>query len=166
MTEGAAGAQLLAEYVLPPDDDVIFGSKTEEWFDPPFELLPIESEQHKNLRLNDEADFRQKHNPTHWHRYAILARHTVEPLWFDEIWNDFETDPSTLHHLVWYNFMYHVDQCVNIHPKLEAWANLISQPYLSIHAPNALELDTSITTWKIYKPSTTPWVKVGVNKRP
>ena len=80
MTGGAAGVTLLAEYVLLPDDNVIFGFKTKEWFDAPFKLLPMESEHHKKLRLKDETDFRQTHNPTTGiDSYADLACHTVEP---------------------------------------------------------------------------------------
>ncbi|KAI2489453.1 hypothetical protein MHU86_25144 [Fragilaria crotonensis] len=166
MTEGATDGRLLAEYVLPPDDDIIFGFKTDKWYDPPFELQPTETETNKNIRLAEEHEYRKSHTPTEWHRYAVLARHTVETLWFDEIWNDFTTDPSTLHHLVWYNFMYHVDQKLDIPPQLDAWATTISQPYLAIHAHRSLELDTSVTSWKSFKSTIIPWVKIGPHNRP
>lgn len=93
-------------------------------------MIPPETEGEQYRRLADETIYRQSITMTHWHRYAILARHTIEGPWFDEIWNSFDTYPSQLHHLIWYNFMYHVDRKNDIPEKLQSWA--MSFPAISM----------------------------------
>ena len=166
MTEGTVPPPLLSEYILPPDNDPLFGFETTSWFEPSsFDMIPPETEGERYRRLSDEMIYRQSITITHWHRYAILARNTIEGPWFDEIWNSFTTDPSPLHHLIWYNLMYHVDRKIDIPEKLQSWAMSISQPFLSIHAPDILSLDTTSTSWKSIHGKINPWKKIGPHNK-
>ncbi|KAI2489319.1 hypothetical protein MHU86_25270 [Fragilaria crotonensis] len=42
---------------------------------------------------------------------------------------------------------------------------MTAQPYLAIHHPNILTIDTQRTTWSMIENAHEPWVKVGNNKR-
>jgi hypothetical protein len=167
MSEGAVSLPLLLEYTLPSADDPIFGFTTTDWYEPPsFDMIPPETALERLSRIADETTYRKTTTTTHWHRYAILARHTIEGPWFNEIWSSCLTDPSPLHHLVWYNFMYHVDRKIDIPEKLQSWTISISQPFLSVHYPDALSLDTTSTSWKAFHDKINPWTKVGLNSKP
>jgi hypothetical protein len=54
----------------------------------------------------------------------------------------------TIHRIIWYNFLYHVDRDMDIAPKLYAWATKVSQPYLEEHDIKLLKMDTFRKTWK------------------
>ncbi len=167
MTEGAAPSVLLSEHTLPPDDDPLFGFDTKEWYDPLlFEMNPPETDSERYRRLADETTYRSTTSPTHWFKYAILARHTVEGTWFDDILKEFSNDPATFHHLIWYNFMYHVDRKIDIPERLQAWAMSISYPFLTVLYPEALKLDTTTTLWKQFLAKINPWQKIGSNNKP
>ena len=50
--------------------------------------------------------------------------------------------------MVWYNFMYHLDRQIDLHPMLQAWATDIARPHLSQIDPSFLRIDTPQHTWK------------------
>ncbi|KAI2490879.1 hypothetical protein MHU86_23702 [Fragilaria crotonensis] len=167
MTEGSVLTSLLAEHTLPPDDDPLFGFITKEWYDATsFEMKPPETDEEQYRRLADETVYRNSTSTTHWHKYAVLARHTVEGPWFDDILQAFPTDPSQLHHLVWFNFMYHVDRQIDIPELLQSWAMSISNPFLAVHYPESLKIDTITTPWKTFHGRINPWMKIGAHNKP
>ncbi|KAI2507666.1 hypothetical protein MHU86_6759 [Fragilaria crotonensis] len=95
-----------------------------------------------------EKEYRDSTTPTLWHRYITLGRYVVDGFTFDSIMEDGVIDPLKMHCLVWYQYAYHLDQKIDIPPKLQAWGATRSQPYLAKHADSAFKLDTNITTWK------------------
>jgi hypothetical protein len=131
MSEGAAPTRLLAEYTLPPFDDPLFDFITKDWYEPPsFVMHSPETDNERYRRLADKTTYMTTASTTHWHMYAIVVRHTVEGPWFDEILNNFPNNPSTFHHLVWYEFVYHVDRKIDNPERLQTWAMSISQPFM------------------------------------
>lgn len=85
------------------------------------------------------------------------------------MWNEFETDPTCLHSIIWYNFMYQIERKKMIPDKLQTWATKLSQPFLAVQDPSILNIDTLTTTW--YSMATTkgfsltPWKKVSQKGR-
>ena len=73
---------------------------------------------------------------------------------FEEIWKRREEDPLTLHRVIWYQFMFHVDKYIEVPEILNSWAIDITRPYLSCIDPQSLDMDT-ITPWNDMK-FTTP----------
>jgi hypothetical protein len=91
---------------------------------------------------NDEL-YRSKGNATKWNRFTTLAYYALDDgMKFDKEWTNFESEPLTIHRIIWYNYMYHIDRDMDVVPKLNAWANQIAQPYLLEHDPAALDMDT------------------------
>ncbi|KAI2494803.1 hypothetical protein MHU86_19698 [Fragilaria crotonensis] len=66
---------------------------------------------------------------------------------FDTIWRQRNSDPLCFHRLVWFNYKSYVDRELNVSPKLYAWANKVSQPFLLEHSPKSLEMDTERFNW-------------------
>ncbi|KAI2503244.1 hypothetical protein MHU86_11181 [Fragilaria crotonensis] len=74
MTEGTVPSRLLSEYILPPDNDPLFGFETTSWFEPSsFDMIPPETEGERYRRLSDETIYRQSITTTHWHRHSIIG---------------------------------------------------------------------------------------------
>ncbi|KAI2500342.1 hypothetical protein MHU86_14150 [Fragilaria crotonensis] len=169
MPAGADPPSFLTMQSLPPDDDPIFGFRLSKWFEPTeFNPSPPETKEERYKRLHDEADYRHSTNPTYWHRYATLGRYVVDGNTFDHICQEFESDPTHLHLLIWFQYMYHVDRKMDIPQKLDDWATKRSQAYLAIHVPHALHLDTTKVSWKTFenmKPVNNPWKTVAPKSR-
>ena len=99
-------------------------------------------------QANDEL-YRSKGNATKWNRFTTLAYYALDDgMKFDEEWKKFDREPLTIHRIIWYNYMYHVDRDMDVVPKLNAWANQIAHPYLLEYDPTALEMDTMKYAYK------------------
>ncbi|KAI2501871.1 hypothetical protein MHU86_12563 [Fragilaria crotonensis] len=169
MMGGSTASVSPAPLSLPPDDDPVFGFSTSKWIEPPeFDPKPPEIQKDRNNRLHSEADFRNSHIPTAWHRYSVLGRYAVNGELFEMAWNESETDPTRLHSIIWYNYTYQIERKMLIPDKLEVWATKISQPLLAVKEPSIMTTDTLTTTWQSIAAtkgfSMTPWKKVGPQK--
>lgn len=58
-------------------------------------------------------------------------------------WNLFTSKQTFCSKMVWYNFMYHLDQQIDIHPELQAWSTEVARPHLSQIDPSFLRIDTT-----------------------
>jgi hypothetical protein len=170
MTRGSAAPPSLSPVLLPPDDDPVFGFFTSKWIEPPeFDPRPPETQKDRYNRLHSETDLRNSHTPTAWYRYSVLGHYAVSGELFEMMWNEFETDPTRLHSIIWYNFMYQIERKKLIPDKLQTWATKLSQPFLASQDPSILNIDTLTTTW--YSMATTkgfsltPWKKVSQKGR-
>ncbi|KAI2498103.1 hypothetical protein MHU86_16413 [Fragilaria crotonensis] len=147
-----------------PPHDPIFDFDTSTWIDPPVNVTTLpETTPESNIREMTEKEYRDSTTPTLWHRYITLGRYVVDGFTFDSIMEEGVIDPLKMHCLVWYQYVYHLDQKIDIPPKLQAWGATRSQPYLAKHADSAFKLDTNITTWKEFSRTqslSNPWSEV------
>jgi hypothetical protein len=166
MTEAAGPNPPPTKATLPPISDTRFGFLTQEWLNPPKSVLnSLKTAEEQYQMLADDDAYRQTVSPTSWSRYVNLGRPTTNGFNFDKIWNNFESDPSLLYQLIWYTFLYCVDRKLDLPPKLDLWATMTAQPYLAIHLPKILTIDTQHTTWSMIQSVHEPWVKIGHSKR-
>ena len=137
----------------PPDPDTPpiydisearFRFDTKLWFEAPeFGASdPNDKELFYRRQANDNV-YRNNRNPTKWNRFTTLAYYAMDDgMNFDREWEKIDNEPRTLHRIIWYNYMYHIDRDMDVVPKLNAWANLISHPYLLINDPESIDMDT------------------------
>ena len=102
-----------------------------------------------NLRLYFLDQFRKRTNPTDWHRYLTLGYFAYEDgQTFTVDWHNKTTTWLERHKIVWYNYMYHLDNSMDAPIKLHGWATKMAHPYLLKHEPKFLEIDTRDTSWR------------------
>jgi hypothetical protein len=149
---------------LVPPDDPIFDFAVSNWIDPPVYVTNLpETTPESDIRSLAEQEYRKSTSPTLWHRYLTLGRYVVDGFTFDTIMEESTTDPLKMHCLIWFQYVYHLDQNIDIPPKLQAWGSTRSQPYLAKHAESAFLLDTKVTTWKEFSRTqslSNPWSAV------
>ena len=81
---------------------------------------------------------------------------------------NFDNDPLTMHRIIWYQFMYHVDCEIPIPEKSIVWTMQFSHKNLEHHDASSLAMDT-FSKWKSIKFSTPmdteretiDWIAVG-----
>ena len=89
--------------------------------------------------------YRQHGNPTNWNRYLQLGLYVFDDcVEFDKMWNHMEKDPVTVHAAIWYQFMFHVTNDLPIPDGLQSWAVDISHPFLAVHDPESMSVDTNV----------------------
>ena len=127
---------------LPPDaypsdsdpDNLRFGFKTTKWIPhPPSPTGPdwFKPDERYRREANGYA-YRQHGDASNWNRYSALGFFVFEDCkGSDKIWANKETDSITLHRSIWYNFMVHVDNDIEIPQKLNFWAMEITHAYLA-----------------------------------
>ena len=155
MTEGVATIPALDPLTLPADDDPIFGFLLKDWKELPDLELSLdylsETDEQRYERIHDETEHRNMNSITAWHRFATLGRYVVTFTTFTHLWNTSASDPLRLHLLIWFQCMYFLENKIGIPKKLQDWAQFRSQDYLSKHAEEALQLDTSVDEiWEIW----------------
>ncbi|KAI2503174.1 hypothetical protein MHU86_11277 [Fragilaria crotonensis] len=107
-------------------------------------------------RAND-ALYQQISSPAKWQKYVTLGYFAIDDgAFFDLEWSAREVNPTKMHSIIWYNYLYHIDRDIDIPTKLNAWATQVSQPYLINNAPQLLTIDTTITSWKQTQQTHTP----------
>ncbi len=107
-------------------------------------------------RAND-ALYQQISSPAKWQKYVTLGYFAIDDgAFFDLEWSARAASPTKMHSIIWYNYLYHIDRDIDIPTKLNAWATLVSQPYLIKHASHFLSTNTLTTTWKHTQQMTTP----------
>ena len=149
MTEATAAAVQEVTLSSSTSEDSIFDFTTTEWVAPAL-LVPHKDESSAETKRRYQADhvYRSKTDPTKWSRYLTLGRYAMSGPDFETLMHDQAIDALKVHCVIWYNFAYHVDRQLECSPKLEAWAEKRSKPYLTEQQPNALLVDTVATTWK------------------
>jgi hypothetical protein len=146
MTEGAATNPALDPLTLPSDSDPILGFFLKDWKQPQdLELDQLsETNEQRYERIHDETERRNMNSITAWHCLATLGRYVVTFTTFTHLWSSSASDPLRLHLLIWYRYMYFLDNKIDIPKKLQYWAQFRSQDYLSKHVKKALQLDTPL----------------------
>ena len=126
-----------------------FQFDTTSWYDPPAFTSTNPNGMEDVARRNaNQHVYRQTGSATTWNRYLTLAFYTLDDAAnFDREWSNMATNPLTIHRMIWYNYLYHVDHELTIPPKLHSWATLISQPYLIAHDPGSLVMNTTHKSW-------------------
>ena len=112
-----------------------YGFATEEWVDsPPFIVADWVDPAIPCQRLGHADAYRQHGSPVSWHRYVVLGFYVFEDCsHFDRYWRQFTTKRLMCSQMIWYNYMYHVDRKLNIHPKLQSWAQDVVRPHLAVY---------------------------------
>ncbi|KAI2513647.1 hypothetical protein MHU86_787 [Fragilaria crotonensis] len=151
----ADGTALIAPPVATPEDwtsaSSAYGFHCETWLDSPTTSGPDWfTPEERSRRDANEYAYRQKGTKENWYRHISLGFFVFEDCFeCDELWEKFETDPLQVHRSIWYNIRFHVDQEMNIPPKLNDWAVNVSRAYLSHFDPTTLhETDTLAHSWK------------------
>ncbi|KAI2509655.1 hypothetical protein MHU86_4775 [Fragilaria crotonensis] len=142
----------------PPDlSKPMFKFDRTDWMDPPV-FKPIDqtlSDSIYRRRAND-ALYQQISSPAKWQKYVTLGYFAIDDgAFFDLEWSA-QVNPTKMHSIIWYNYLYHIDRDIDIPTKLNAWATQVSQPYLINNAPQLLTIDTTITSWKQTQQTHTP----------
>jgi hypothetical protein len=150
-------------------DETIFDFTVDDWIEPPVYVTKLpETTPDTNIRALAEAEYRKSTTPTAWHRFVTLGRYVVDGFTFDSIMEEGTCEPLKMHCLIWYQYAYHMDQKIDIPPKLQSWATSRSQSFLAEHAVSAFQLDTTKTTWTEFSRShslSNPWSEVNHKKR-
>ena len=133
-----------------PDDqdpkNPTYGFHCEEWkeIDMPDDLAWITEEECLSRNANANV-YRQHGNPTDWNRYLNLGLFVFDDCAeFDQLWKTMDKDPATVHHAIWYQFMFHVNHDLQIPEKLNAWAVNFSHGFLEVHDPLSMAVDTLV----------------------
>ncbi|KAI2512020.1 hypothetical protein MHU86_2308 [Fragilaria crotonensis] len=164
-----------------PDDwdspDSLYGFQCDAWLDHPMKNGHdwFSTEERARREANAYA-YRQKGTKENWSRYLSLGFFVFEEDCFecDKLWADMEKDPLQVHRSIWYNFRFHIDQMMDIPPKLNAWAINVTRAYLSHFDPSTLyETDTLAYSWKTMPfmetsmevDSPTDWIPVTNRRR-
>ena len=152
-----------------PPDETPFDFTVVDWIEPPAYVtnLPATSPD-SDIRAMAEAEYQKSTTPMLWQRFLTLGRYAVDGFTFDSIMEEGLSDPLKMHCLIWYQYSYHLDQKIDIPPKLQSWAMSQSQPFLFQHAASAFQLDTSKTSWTEYSRChslSNPWFEVNHKKR-
>ena len=152
-----------------PSDETPFDFTVVDWIEPPVYVTNLpEMTPDSDIRVLAEAEYRKSTTPTAWHRFLTLGRYAVDGFTFDSILEEGSSEPLKMHCLIWYQYSYHLDQKIDIPPKLQSWAMSRSQPFLFQHAASAFQLDTSKTSWKGYSRChslSNPWSEDNHKKR-
>ena len=99
-------------------------------------------------RNANHAVYRQIGTATTWLRYLTLGYYAFDDaVLFDREWSKWTTDPTTIHRIIFYNYLYQVDRDIQISHKLDIWANKISHPYLLQYDPASTDINTTNYTW-------------------
>jgi hypothetical protein len=142
----------------PDIDDIehsVFGFYSEEWEDIPYPAGLDWFDADARERRNGHADKYQQcgGDPTLWYCYLHLGFFAFEDCSdFEKAWLLFDEDPLTIHKIIWYQFLYHMDRRLPIPAKLQKWATDVTHPFLSYHEPEALTVDTGYAyqEWRLY----------------
>jgi hypothetical protein len=68
------------------------------------------------------------------------------------MWNTREKDPVIVHQIIWYQFMFHVNNDIPIPDGLNSWAVDISHPFLAVYDPASMRVDTSVKWNELFDP--------------
>ena len=150
-----------------PPDETIFDFTVADWIDPPEYVNHLETTPDSDVRALAEAEYRKSTTPTAWHRYVTLGRYVVDGFTLDSIMTEGSSEPLKMHCMIWYQYSYHLDHKIDIPPKLQSWATMRSQPFLSTNAVHVFQLDTTKTTWQDFSRSlslSNPWSEVPSKK--
>ena len=133
---------------LDPDNPE-YGFATDSWTETPLFVATEGMEPDISSRRLANADaFKQHGSKVAWHRYVILGFYVYDDCNdFDAFWRQFISKQTICMKMVWFNFMYHVDRTMDIHPKLQLWALEVAHPHLSQLDPSFLRIDTVKTPW-------------------
>jgi hypothetical protein len=102
-----------------------------EWIDPPLFISPrYETPEEATAREQLETEYRAATNPTEWNTYLTLGRYAVGGYIFQAVMEDFDLDPLQAHCVIYYNYSYYSDRCMEIPSKLKAWTQKYSIPCL------------------------------------
>ena len=153
----------------------IHGFATDRWHESPPHVVSNPTEEPDQLyqRLANVNAYLQHGSHVAWHRYTILGYYVYHDCTeFDKHWNRYTSKQTFCAKMVWYNFMYHVDRHLDIHPKLQAWETDVARPHLAQTDPSFLCIDTTKSTWQqILDSPNTPheeddgsWTQVGSSK--
>ena len=158
MTVGTASTFLLDPNKPPDLSKPMFKFDRTDWMDPPV-FKPIDqtlSDSIYRRRAND-ALYQQISSPAKWQKYVTLGYFAIDDgAFFDLEWSAREVNPTKMHSIIWYNYLYYIDRDIDIPTKLNAWATQVSQPYLINNAPQLLTIDTTRTSWKQTQQTHTP----------
>jgi hypothetical protein len=151
MTDETAAAASVAVSSPSPSNDPIFDFTIQEWVAASL-IVPHKDERSTEVKRRHQQEhvYRSKTTPTNWHRYLTLGRYAMSGPDFETLMSDPTDDELKIHCVIWYNYAYHVDRHMECSPKLEAWAEQRSKPYLTKHQSTALLVDTIATTWQQY----------------
>jgi hypothetical protein len=141
-----------SEFILGKPND--FSFQINKWIDHPPSPSGLDwfSPEERYRREANAHAYRQYGTTAIWHRYLQLGFNLFNDCKeCDHVWEDQEIDPITIHRSIWYGFMVHVDNDIEIPPKLNAWAMQITHAYLSHYDPESLTIDTCNRTWKQMK---------------
>ncbi len=129
-----------------------------DWMDPPvFKQIDPSLNDSVYRRHANDALYRQISSPSKWQKYVALGYYAVDDgAVFDLDWCAREANPTKMHSIIWYNYLYHIDRDLDIPTKLNAWATQVSQPYLLKNAPHLLTTDTHSLTWSQIQTHNTP----------
>ena len=158
-------------------DNPTYGFATDSWVEAPAFLSSETDDNTERLyRRQAHADaFKQLGTKVAWYRYVILGFYVFDDCSeFEGYWRQFVSKQTFCSKVIWYNFMYHVDRKIDLHPKLLAWATEMARPHLEQLDPSFLRLDTTTTTWSQIASSSTitigdedrSWTLVGTPKSP
>ena len=147
MTETAAPPPTPVAYpVLDDIDHSVFGFFIEGWEEIPYPTGRDWFSTDERERRLENADKYRKHGGDKiiWNCYLKLGFFAYEDCSdFEELWNEMETDPLSVHQVIWYQFLYHMDRKLAISPQLEKWATALSHEYLMYHDPETLRVNTA-----------------------
>ena len=147
MTETAAPPPTPVAYpVLDDIDHTVFGFYIEGWEDIPYPTGSDWFSTDERERRLENADKYQKYGGDKilWNCYLHLGFFVYEDCSeFEKVWNAMETDPLSVHQVIWYQFLYHMDRKLAITPQLENWATAISHEYLTYYDPATLRVNTA-----------------------
>ena len=149
MSETAAPPPPPVAYpVLDDIDHSVFGFFIDGWEEIPYPSGKDWFSKDERERRLENADKYQKHggDPILWNCYLHLGFFVFEDCSdFEDMWNDFENDPLSVHQIIWYQFLYHMDRRIPIPSKLELWATAVSHEFLIYHDPKTLRVNTAYT---------------------
>jgi hypothetical protein len=151
----AEGTDLIPPLAVPDDQDPsysLYGFKIDKWLDHPVpngrvDWFPAEE---RCRRDANAYAYRQTGTKENWYRNLLLGFYVFEDCHeCDKVWASIDQDPLQVHRSIWYNFQYHVDQSMDIPPKLNAWAMNITSVYLAHFDLTTLHgTDTLAYSWK------------------
>ena len=120
---------------------------------------------------NDKL-FRSVVSQTAWNRYILLGYQTTTGQDFARLWTERYSHTLRFHRAIWYNYLLHVDHEKDVHETLHFWATHVAQPYLILHDPASLDMDTDRFSWRALianlerHESLARWMPVGKKPRP
>jgi hypothetical protein len=135
-------------------EDLLSVFSVSDWLDASTYVSDLpETSPESNIRAMTELEYRKATTPTKWVRYLTLGRYAMDGFTFDSCIEEMSSDPLKLHCIIWYQYQYHLDHKLVIPFHLLSGASRCSQPYLTLHAESAIDLDTYKVTWQSYSRS-------------